>query len=72
MAHPIEEQGEESEESYREAGRKKKSAKNTKKNSEDEDEDYRMGHYMMAAENRVAEKEKRFDDEDIVSDDGRI
>ncbi len=41
-----------------------------KKSSEDE-EDY-MGRYMMAVDNRVSEKPKKFDDEDIVSDDGRI
>lgn len=52
--------------------KKKKSTKNIKKNTEEDEEDYSMGKYMMAIDSRIPEKPSRFDDEDIVSDDGRI
>ncbi len=71
--HPIEEQGEESEESYRDVKNPKKNSKKSKHPAEEQEEqqDY-MGKYMMAIDSRIPEKPKNFDDEDIVSDDGRI
>lgn len=67
----IEEQGEESEESYKNSSRIKKNSKPAKKHSSDE-EDNNMGHYMLAPEQAMEKKGLGYDEDDIVSDDGRI